>query len=90
MTKGSLSETAALRALLSETPDAQLLAEMLGFVTDRLMALDIDQLCGASAHERSSGLPPLKWSSAMFRKTEETNGQQATETRRDCHEVTAG
>ncbi len=36
------------------------------------------------------GLPPLKWSSAMFRKTEETHGQQATKARRDCHEVTAG
>lgn len=33
---------------------------------------------------------PLKWSSAMFRKTEETHGQQTTEARRDCHEVTAG
>ncbi len=37
-----------------------------------------------------NGLPPLKWSSAMFRKTEETHGQQATKARRDCHEVTAG
>ena len=32
MTKDSLSETAALRALLSETSDTHLLAEMLGFV----------------------------------------------------------
>jgi putative transposase len=54
MTKDKLSETASLRALLSETPDAQLLAEMLGFVADRLMALDVDQLCGAGAHERSA------------------------------------
>ena len=53
MTKDSLSETAALRALLSETSDTNLLAEMLGFVADRLMALDFDQLCGAGAHERS-------------------------------------
>ena len=36
------------------------------------------------------GLPPLKWSSAMFRKTEEIHGQQATKARRGCHEVTAG
>ena len=36
------------------------------------------------------GLPPLKWSSGMFRKTEETHGEQATEAGRDCHEVTAG
>jgi putative transposase len=27
---------------------------MLGFVADRLMALDVDQLCGAGAHERSA------------------------------------
>ncbi len=53
MTKDSLSETAALRALLSETSDTNLLAEMLGFVADRLMALDVDRLCGAGAHERS-------------------------------------
>jgi len=53
MTKDSLSETAALRALLSETSDIHLLAEMLGFAADRLMALDVDQLCGAGAHERS-------------------------------------
>jgi len=52
MTKDSLSETAALKALLSETSDHQLLAEMLGFVADRLMALDVEQLCGAGAHER--------------------------------------
>ena len=38
MTKDSLSETAALRALLSETSDTHLLGEMLGFVADRLMA----------------------------------------------------
>ena len=38
MTKDILSKT-ALRALLSETSDTHLLAEMLGFVADRLMAL---------------------------------------------------
>lgn len=53
MTKDTLSETAALRAILSEASDTQLLVEMLGFVADRLMALDVDQLCGAEAHERS-------------------------------------
>ena len=36
------------------------------------------------------GSPPLKWSSAMVKKTEETHGKQATEARRDCHEITAG
>lgn len=54
MTNDNLSETAALRALLSETPDAHILAEMLGFVADRLMALDIDQLCSAGTHERNA------------------------------------
>ncbi len=28
---------------------------MLGFVTGRLMALDVDHLCGVSAHEHSAG-----------------------------------
>jgi transposase-like protein len=54
MTKDTMSETAALKALLSETGDHQVLAEMLGFVADRLMALDADLLCGAEAHERSA------------------------------------
>ncbi len=31
MTKDTISETAALKALLSETADHQILAEMLGF-----------------------------------------------------------
>ncbi len=35
------------------------------------------------------GLPPLNWSSAMFRKTEEDHGKQTTKARRDCHEVTS-
>ena len=55
MTKDTISETGALKALLSETSDHQILAEMLGFVADRLMALDVDQLCGAGVHERSAG-----------------------------------
>ena len=54
MTRDKLSETAALRALLSETPDTHLLAGILGFVADRLMVLDVEQLCGAAAHERSA------------------------------------
>ena len=32
-----------------------------------------------------TGLPPLKWSFAMFRKTEEDHGQQAPKAGRDCH-----
>jgi len=55
MTRDTIAETAALKALLSETADHQILAEMPGFVADRLMALDVDQLCGASSHERSAG-----------------------------------
>ena len=55
MTKDTITETTALKARLSETADHQILAEMLGFVADRLMALDVDQLCGAEAHERSAG-----------------------------------
>ncbi len=68
MTKDTISETAALKALLSETADHQILAEMLGFVADRLMALDVDQLCGAGSHERSvermnhrNGYRPRRW-----------------------------
>lgn len=34
--------------------------------------------------------PPMNWSSAMFMKTEATDGKKATEARRDCHEVSAG
>ena len=44
MTKDIISETAALKALLSETADHQVLAEMLGFGVDRLLALDVDHL----------------------------------------------
>jgi transposase-like protein len=54
VTKDKRSETASLRALLAKTADAQVLAQMLGFVADRLMALDVEPLCGASAHERSA------------------------------------
>ncbi len=43
----------ALKALLEKASDTELLAEMLGFVADRLMSIDVDQLCGAGAHERS-------------------------------------
>jgi len=44
----------ALKGLLEKASDTELLAEMLGFVADRLMALDIDRLCGAETHERST------------------------------------
>ena len=68
MTKESISEIEALKTLLSEGPDPLVLAEMLGFVADRLMALDADQLCGAGKHERSAdranhrnGYRPRAW-----------------------------
>lgn len=51
MTKDTIAEPMALKALLSQTSDQQIFVEMLGFVADRLMALDVDQLCGAGAHE---------------------------------------
>ncbi len=31
--------------------------------------------------------PPMKWSSAMFRKTVDRDGEQATKAGRDCHEA---
>ena len=68
MAEDTISETAALKALLSETSDHQILAEMLGFVADRLMALDVDQLCGTGSHARSvermnhrNGYRPRRW-----------------------------
>ena len=68
MTKETVAEIEALKALLSEGPDHLVLAEMLGFVADRLMALDADQLCGAGKHERSAeranhrnGYRPRAW-----------------------------
>lgn len=54
MAKDMIAETVALKALLSDTADHQILAEMLGFVADRLMALDVDRRCGAGTHERST------------------------------------
>ena len=36
-----------------------------------------------------SGLPPMKWSAVMFRKTEDQNGYEATQAGRNCHEATA-
>jgi transposase-like protein len=54
MTTDTISQTVALKALLSQTADNQLLVEMLGYVADRLMALDADGLCGAGAYERTT------------------------------------
>jgi putative transposase len=43
----------ALRELLEKGSDADLLREMIGFVTERLMALDVEGLCGAGHGERT-------------------------------------
>jgi transposase-like protein len=43
----------ALRELLEKGSDADLLREMIGFVADRLMALDVEGLCGAGHGERT-------------------------------------
>jgi len=43
----------ALKALLEKGSDAELLSEMLGFVANRLMVLDVETLCNARAHERT-------------------------------------
>ena len=45
----------ALKALLEKASDNELLAEMLGFVANRLMALDVERVCNAGRHERSDG-----------------------------------
>lgn len=43
----------ALRELLEKGSDADLLREMIGFVAERLMALDVEGLCGAGHGERT-------------------------------------
>ncbi len=41
----------ALKALIEKGSDTELLSEMLAFVANRLMALDVEQLCNARPHE---------------------------------------
>jgi putative transposase len=43
----------ALRELLEKGSDADLVREMIGFVAERLMALDVEGLCGAGHGERT-------------------------------------
>lgn len=45
----------ALQHLLEKSCDTDLLREMIGFAADRLMALEVDGLCGAGHGERSAG-----------------------------------
>ena len=44
----------ALRGLLEKGSDADLLREMIEFVAERLMALEVEGLCGAGHGERTS------------------------------------
>jgi putative transposase len=46
-------DTMALRGLLEKSSDADLLREMIGFAAERLMALEVAGLTGASPGERS-------------------------------------
>ena len=43
----------ALKAALEKASDAELLSQMLGFVAEKLMSLDVDTLCNASRHART-------------------------------------
>jgi transposase-like protein len=45
----------ALRGLLENSSDADLLREMIGFAAQRLMELETEVLCGAAHGERSAG-----------------------------------
>ena len=47
-------DSIALKALIEKAPDADFLREMIGFAPERLMALGVDALCGASHGERSA------------------------------------
>ncbi len=47
-------DSIALKALIEKAPDADFLREMIGFAAERLMALGVDALCGASHGERSA------------------------------------
>ena len=46
-------DTMALRGLLEKASDAELLRKMIGFAAERLMALEVSGLTGASLGERS-------------------------------------
>ena len=44
----------ALQALVEQAPDADFLREMIGFAAERLMAMEVDALCGAGHGERNA------------------------------------
>ncbi len=47
-------DSIALRALIEKAPDADFLRDMIGVAVERLMALEIDGLCGAGHGERNA------------------------------------
>jgi hypothetical protein len=47
-------ERIALKQLLDKSSDAEPLAEMIGYVANRLMQLEVETLCNAGLHERTS------------------------------------
>jgi len=47
-------DSIALRALVEKAPDADFLREMISFAAERLMALEVDALCGAGHGERNA------------------------------------
>lgn len=49
-----------IKDTISETADHQILAMILGFVADRLMALDVDQLSGQPPHGARSASDCLR------------------------------
>ncbi len=47
-------DSIALKTLIEKAPDADFLRDMIGFAAERLMALEVDGLCGAGHSERSA------------------------------------
>jgi putative transposase len=62
MTKASM----ALADLAEKGADADLLREMIRYVAQRLMEMDVETLCGPAYGERSCGRWPIS-SAASFR-----------------------
>jgi hypothetical protein len=60
MTKDTISETMVLKALLSETADNQILAEMLGFIADQvfIVAFHSNTLCASGRKVSHFNLEP--------------------------------
>ena len=44
----------ALEAFIEKAPDADFLCEMISFAAERLMALEVDGICGAGHGERNA------------------------------------